>query len=146
MIHTKEPVDVVNEKLLIECPFGQIEYTEEDVLSFPDGLYGYDQHREFLVWNEKKFIPFQWLISLENPELMFPVVDPKLICPDYDPNHRHTFEWDTMLVVVTMGDSVESVTANLRAPILLSTGKNVAKQVILTDTNYPLQYRVMKSE
>ncbi len=146
MIHTKERVDVVKEKQVLDCPFGQIEYSEEDILSFPDGLYGYDQHSQFLVWREKKFLPFQWLVSIDDPELMFPVIDPKLISPDYDPNHRHTLDWDAMLVVVTMGENIESVTANLRAPILLSTETRIAKQVILTDTNYSLQYRVMKSE
>ena len=142
MIQLEEPLKEVQEKQAVECPLGRIEINEEDVLLFPDGLYGYEQYHQYLIWKSVKYLPFQWLICIENPKLMFPVINPNIVCPEYDPKVRDG-EGDSMLAIVTMGASMESVTANLRAPILISRDNHQGKQVILTDSHYPLRYKVL---
>jgi len=145
MLQTEEQVEEIESKQVIECPFGKIPVEAKDILFFPEGLYGYDQAHRYLVWEVKEYLPFRWLICLEDPELMFPVVDPRIVHPDYNPKIDGLEYEGEMMAVVTMGRTVESVTVNLRAPIVISRGQNRAKQVILTDSHYPLRYRVLKS-
>ncbi len=127
----------------LECPFGTIEYTEEDILCFDEGLFGYEDLSKYIVWNHPDYQPFQWLICLEKPDLMFPVIDPNKIVTDYDPRINHQETWDTLLTIVSIGQTKEAVTANLRAPIIIQKAHKKARQVILTDSQYPLRYQVI---
>ena len=144
MIQTDESFSKKGNKQVVECPLGEIEYDEEDALFFPEGLYGYDQTHRYVIRSQKEYFPFEWLICLEEPTLIFPVIDPMVVISDYDPRVIDVESSDAIRVIVTMGSSVESVTANLRAPIIISREKHQAKQVILTDSLYPLRYPVMK--
>jgi len=138
-------VEEVGCKQKIECQFGPIEYSDEDTVCFSEGLFGFAQYHRFLLWDNAEYFPFRWLISLENPNLIFPVIDPRLACPDYDPRANSKTASDTLLAIVTIGESKESVTMNLRAPILLDDTNRSGKQIILTDTDYPLRYKVVQS-
>ena len=144
MTQSEEPYSKKGNKQVVECPLGNIEYDEEGALFFPEGLYGYDQYNRFLIWSQEKFFPFEWLVCLEEPTLIFPVIDPMVVISDYNPRGIDGESSNTIRVIVTMGSSVETVTANLRAPIIISREKNQAKQVILTDSLYPLRYPVIK--
>ena len=145
MIQTEEKTDKVAALCAVECPFGRIEYEDKDILHFPDGLYGYDEYKRYIVLKMEAYLPFQWLVCVDDPELIFPVVDPRIVYPDYHPKIAGMSAEDGMLVIVTMGRSMESVTVNLRAPIHVFHGQNRARQVILSDSQYPLRYRVVKS-
>ena len=145
MIKTEEPIQDVKGTNVVECQFGWIEYEDKDILFFPDGLYGYDQYHHYLVYTQKEFLPFQWLICLDDPYLMFPVIDPKIVCPNYHPKFKGTKSTGSLLAIVTMGSTMESVTINLRAPIRVFKASRKAKQEILTDTQYPLKYHVLRS-
>ena len=146
MIQAEESLKEIHNKNVVECQFGCIEYDEEDILSFPDGLYGYDEYHRYLVYTQKEFLPFKWLICLDDPFLMFPVIDPTIVCPDYHPKFKGVKSTGSLLAVVTMGNTMESVTMNLRAPILIFKKGSEAKQIILTDSQYPLRYRVLNSQ
>lgn len=138
-----QTISAVGCSRILECQFGQIAYADEDTLTFSEGLFGFSQYHRFLLWDDSQYVPFRWLISLDNPHLVFPVIDPRIACPDYDPKINSGEKWDSLLAVVTIGDSKESVTMNLRAPILVDDTSRSGKQVILTDTEYPLRYHVI---
>jgi flagellar assembly factor FliW len=145
MIQTEEKIDKKTIKLAVDCPFGRIEYEDKDILMIPEGLYGYDEYKRYIVLKMEEYLPFQWLVCVDDPELIFPVVDPRIVNPDYHPRITGMRSQDGLLVIVTMGQSKESITANLRAPIHVFHGQNRARQVILSDSHYPLRYHVMKS-
>jgi len=127
---------------VLETQFGLIQYHDDTVLNFSDGLYGYETNKRYLLWEQKEFDPFKWLICLDKPSLMFPVVNPKLLVDGYHPQVSGLEKWKGLLVVLTIGESTESATANLRAPILILEENKLAKQVILADANYSLQHPV----
>ena len=144
MLVTETCADKVKGKQQLICPFGTIKYDASDVLCFDEGLYGYEEYSEFIVWNQQEYQPFQWLISLQNPDLMFPVVDPGNFVRDYQPSISEPESWDTLLTIVSIGETRESVTANLRAPILVQRESQKAKQIILTDSKYPLRFQLIQ--
>jgi flagellar assembly factor FliW len=140
-----EPKDTIQKNQLLECQFGSVSYQEHEIIHFADGIYGFEQYKQFLLWENSKYVPFQWLICLENPKLVFPVVDPILFYPDYLPNIDHKGGVPVLLAVVTIGETTENVTANLRAPIIIDVKNRIGRQAILTDTKYPLRYRIIKN-
>lgn len=139
----KKRLDNMQEKQELECQFGRIEYDNDEVLSLHEGLYGYEEYKRYLVWINDQYLPFQWLVCVDNPQLMFPVIDPKIICPEYDPKVNNEEPWDSILNIVSIGNSMESVTVNLRAPILISNKQHLGKQVVLSETNYPLRHKII---
>jgi len=50
-----------------------------------------------------------------------------------------------LLSVVTIRSDPLKVTANLRAPIVVNAKKMLAKQIILVDSDYPVQYPVTEN-
>ena len=65
--------------------FGKIEIEEEKVISFPDGIPGFQDEKRFVIINNPdKENPFQWLQSVNNPNLAFVIINPFFIKPNYD--------------------------------------------------------------
>ena len=66
--------------------FGQIDYTPEDVLTFPSGLFGFEEEKQFLLLpfagSDGNMLCFQ---SLEIPSLAFIAMNPFSLKPDYAP-------------------------------------------------------------
>jgi len=129
------------DKKILETRLGNVEYTDNDIVRFPEGLYGYEEYKRYIIFQHEDYVPFSWLLSIDPPGLMFPIVDPKLIVPDYNPKiNGGQSIGDVMLVIVTIGSENGNVTANLRAPVLIDSKIREGRQVILTDSSYPLRY------
>ncbi len=130
--------------------FGQIEYDADDVISFVgDGLYGFEEEREFLL------IPFEGggslscLQSVKTPGLAFVAVEPFSLDPGYDPvlqpgelgamgvKERGELAYYSLCAVK---DPVASSTVNLRCPIVVNGETRKAMQVILEDGKYGMRH------
>jgi len=143
MIKTVEPLESNVCNKVLKCQFGEIEYDERNIVLFPEGLCGFEQYKKYILWESKKYIPFIWLICVEKPDLKFPIIDPHVIYPAYNPILQDIESWDILLAVVTIGEAVDSVTMNLRAPIFINEEEHRGKQIILAENRYPLQYKVV---
>lgn len=82
------------------------------------------------------------LTSLDQPGVRFLVVPPNAFFPDYEPVVEEeqlaglgseSVADLVLLSVLTAGDSLAGTTANLAAPLVLSTATNRAVQVVLDD-------------
>ncbi|MCD6115742.1 flagellar assembly protein FliW [bacterium] len=143
MVEQKNSKDESAEKKILKTRLGNVEYTDDDIVNFPEGLYGYEEYKRYIVFQHENYMPFSWLLSIDPPGLMFPIVDPKVIMDDYNPkiNHGQSIG-DILLVIVTIGSENNDVTANLRAPVLIDSKIREGRQVILTDSSYPLRYTI----
>ncbi len=129
----------------LDNQIGKIEYTDDSVYNFPEGLYGYKEYKDYVMWGGEKYRPFKLLISVDDPNLFFPLINPKILIPDYKPKIKDIRDWEFMYTIVTIGSSQEDVTVNMRAPILLSRKDRWGKQVILTDSNYLIRHKIVNS-
>lgn len=129
----------------LENKLGKIEYREKSIYKFPDGLYGYKEFKKFIIWAGEKYRPFKLLISIDDPELFFSMINPKILIPDYKPKINDVKEWELIYTLVTIGSSPDEVTVNMRAPILLSRIQHWGKQVILTDSYYLIRHKIINS-
>lgn len=88
------------------------------------------------------------LRSLEDPEVSFVVVPPGQFFDDYAPVVDDAVVEDldvrdaadvVTLVMVTLGETLEQATANLRAPLLVNHHTRRAVQAILDDQDFPMK-------
>ncbi|MDY0191427.1 MAG: flagellar assembly protein FliW [Desulfuromonas sp.] len=127
--------------------FGEIEYDPSSVLTFPEGLIGFEELRDFVVMPNEKEGPLFWIQSVEDPQVALVLTDPTNFFPTYlvvpEDSERATLGIDGegkcfALVVVTVSRQCD-ITLNLAAPILFSPQSNRAMQVILENTDYQIQ-------
>ena len=67
--------------------FGEIMIDDDKVIQFPKGIIGFPELTQFtLVHDEEKGTDsIHWLQSIQEPAFAMPVMDPLIVCPDYNP-------------------------------------------------------------
>ena len=120
---------------------------EVPVIDLAHPLPGFpDQRRFALVQLDDEGVLCQ-LRSLDDPALRFLVMPPVPFFPDYAPEVSDDVVADLqiesaedviVLLVLNAGDSLDTTTANLMAPVVVNTATLRASQVILDDTTLPL--------
>lgn len=118
--------------------FGELEVEEQHVLHFPEGIIGFEEYRKFLIVHDEDSEPFRWLVSLEDAELSFPLLDPTLLMPDYSIG-LGVKEGTNIFVIATLNENVEESTLNLRSPLVIDETRR-GRQVVLEDDSLELQF------
>ena len=130
--------------------FGEIEYAAEEKLRFSEGLFGFEEQKEFLP------IPFEagsdaliCLQSLEDEDLSFVLLNPFLFFVDYDPKISETYrtaigspkdEDISYYVIGVIREQVGDSTVNLKAPVAVNAKTRDARQIILDDPAYTFRH------
>jgi flagellar assembly factor FliW len=117
--------------------FGEFEYDQEQVLVFPEGLIGFEEFQKYILINDEETEPFLWLVSLEDEELSFPLIEPQVVLSSYkiEPAPQDA----TILAIASLQKDVEESTVNLRSPLIIENKSQKGKQVILDNSAYPFQ-------
>ncbi len=133
--------------------FGTIEVDEKDFIDFPEGVPGFENVKKFVLLGKiEEDSPFQWIQGIDNPELAFAVIDPRLFKPDYafDVDDRDVEMLDikdvnTILVfsIVVVPEDMKKISANLKAPVLINASNNKGKQVVLANSEYQIRHYIL---
>ena len=132
--------------------FGEQTVERSKLITFPDGIPGFEAFRRYALFDDPESEPFQWLLCTQNPRLGFAVVNPLYIWPDYTPkisrDDLKTLEVtnpDDLLIfsIVTLADDPMEVTANLSGPIVLNTANRKARQLALLDDRYATKHKIL---
>ncbi|MCZ6634534.1 MAG: flagellar assembly protein FliW [bacterium] len=132
--------------------FGEQEVEREKVITFPDGIPGFESYKQYALFEDPESQPFQWLLSTENPQLGFVVVNPTYIWSDYSPKISRddltTLEVqnaDDLLIfsIITLADDPTQVTANLSGPIVINSVSRKARQLALFDDRYATKHKIL---
>ena len=133
---------------------GVISFNEADIITFPLGLLGFLKFKRYLLCQTERSGPFVWMVCVDNPELFFPLLDPKGFCGDYNPNisKRDLNELSAenpqslqMYSIVTIQQDARMATANLSGPILVNRDQRIGKQLVLLDDRYSTKHRILNS-
>lgn len=131
--------------------FKEIEVANDALLTFPEGIVGFEAQHAYATLKREEEQPFEWLQSVEDEGVAFVVVDPLLFLATYD------FEVDDetiallkisdpaqirLLTIVTLHSDFKKMTANLLAPIIINTESRLARQIILNNTGYTTAHPV----
>ncbi|MGC9456915.1 MAG: flagellar assembly protein FliW [Halothiobacillaceae bacterium] len=69
----------------IDTPmFGAVEIDEEQVIQFPLGLPGFEDHHRFKLFHEEGKPTVFWLQSLDDADLFFSVIQPEMLNIGYE--------------------------------------------------------------
>ncbi len=134
--------------------FGRIEVDEEAVITFSQGLFGFEGYRRFVILRLDEKSPFRWLQSLEEPSLAFVVIEPRHFMPDYAPTIsdadvealqlREDTPYLTFVIVTIPPGKPEEMTANLMGPIIINAATRMARQVIVEDEHYSTKHSILQ--
>ena len=129
--------------------FGSVEVDGDRVITFTQPILGFaDCTRYALIEGPGKGTIY-WLQSVDRPDVAFLVMDPLQVVPDYEVNLSESEVKDleladeteaVLLTLVVVPDDKTYVRTNLRAPVIYNPRRNVAKQVVLYGSEYPVKY------
>ena len=130
--------------------FGEIEYEAEDSISFPAGLFGFEEENEFLLLpfegSAGSLLCFQ---STHTPALAFVAMDPFSLLPGYEPvlqphELKELGVEDSQelgfYVLCVVKKPVSDSTVNLKCPVAIHPGTRTARQVILDTDAYEMRH------
>jgi len=131
--------------------FGEISIDESKIIHMKTGMLGFEHLKKYELFIQDEENPFWWFQSVDDGSIAFVVINSLAVKPDYEPVITDAEEKlleieshdDVVLMsVVTIRSDPFKVTANLRAPIVINTKKMLAKQVVLVDSDFPVQYPI----
>lgn len=130
--------------------FGEIECRPEDMLHFPDGLFGFEEEKEFFLLpfegSEGSLLCFQ---SVATPGLAFVAMNPFSLKPDYAPVLTpgelkamgvERSEELCFYALCVVRSPVADSTVNLRCPVAINEHTRRAVQVILEEGGYHMHH------
>ena len=137
--------------------FGQLDISEDKIIHFTEGLYGFEKETEFafLPFNPNVESPMEWMQSLKSSHLAFVITDPFLYLPDYklklckeDKKVVELSDAEPFLTraIVTIPENYAEMPANLIAPLIINKEKAIAKQFVLTNMDYDTRHYLLPEE
>ena len=119
---------------LLNNQFGEIEFEKEAVIKFEEGILGFEELKEFLLFSETDGY-FFWLISVNEPEIIFPLFSLKLLQEEYS-----NVEKLEPYGIVKLDKEPENISVNLKAPVFINHGEKVGFQKIIDNESYQVDY------
>ena len=143
---TIEKSQLVSEEVLPEIA--------RDAVRFPNGLPGFEACRSFVLMQNDVLGPLQLLKALEGPAASFLVIDPRRVLPEYrcelsqaDRYRLGVHNTETLLWLVLVTIELDgTITANLRAPVVINPERMIGQQVVPHDCVYPIRHVIAEGE
>jgi len=131
--------------------FGPTEIHDDRVITFPEGLLGFNQCRRYAILRPDQQSVFYWLKSVEAPELAFVVTDPAMFVDDYRvplrPEQQQTLGIESMhdaQVLVVVNKRGREVTANFQGPLIIQIDRRIGEQVIVADKRWHTRVELLR--
>lgn len=132
---------------------GIVNVDEKQLVTFPEGLLGFEKYTRFALI-DSEYEPFIWLQSTEESNLAFLMIDPFLICSDYeadiDDSALRNIGVDSaediiIMTLVTIPKDGSAITANFLGPVVINKKNRKCLQVILNDSRWTTKFDIVKA-
>jgi len=130
--------------------FGVIQIENDATYEFPDGLYGFEDDKNFAIFEQAfEDVSFLYLQSIDHLIPCFLVFEPWDLYPDYQPllskEDMELCQVDTIdglifLVIASVPSTIKDLTINVKSPVVLNPKTRKARQVILQNPDYTVKY------
>lgn len=130
---------------------GTLEYQDQDVIHFPQGLVGMPDLKNWLILDMDDGVPLKWLQSLERGDFGFPVGQPGFFMDRYDPGLPDRILNDlgtpspadlAVLVITRVHSGGQKITGNMLSPLVIGTDSRLGCQWTSEDMSLPLQQEI----
>ncbi len=131
--------------------FGNLEISDDRVITFPKGLLGFTQQTRFCLLEPGDDAVFFWLQSVDEPSLAFVVTDPSFFVPDYSVPIRaeqmvelklNKLEDAQVFVIVNKVEG--TLTGNLQGPLVVNTLSREGEQMVLAEKRWTTRHPLVK--
>ena len=138
---------------LITKARGKITVSEDHLITIPEGLFGFEQYTKYALV-DSDYEPFLWLQSCENPNLAFLIVDPFLICNEYETDIDDASlnkigitkpEDIIIMTIVTVPQDGSTITANFQGPLVINKKNHKCMQAILSDNRWSTKVDIVQA-
>jgi len=140
--------------------FGVLDYQQEQVIHFAEGLPAFEDQLEFVPVEQPTSSPIVFLQSLISPELVFMTVPVDFIDPAYRlmaaeedlarlglaPGQQPGPSGEALVLAILTVAADRSATVNLLAPVVINLATRQAAQIIQSEADYSLQHPLVQPE
>ena len=139
--------------MTIQTDYGAVEYSPEDLITFSDGIFGFPKLTDYLLlrMGEGDDDSILLMLSVEDPNVVFVLVNPFFLCPDYSPSLAPQ-ELDCLdvkdsgdlsyYVICVVRDEYLENTVNLKCPLAINPQTRCGIQLILENGSYEYCHRL----
>ena len=133
--------------------FGELEVNPNDIITFSEGLLGFENLKKYFVVDPGDSTLILWLQSTEDDKVAFPIIEPKIFKPDYiakllpaDLNglDLESLQAAKLYSILTIPANVTEMSANLKAPVVVNSQRKVGKQIVLQDSKLSVKHEMYK--
>lgn len=138
--------------MTFKTKLGEMDLSEKEIITFEEGIPGFDHLRKFAIVSVARTEPIKWLVSLEDRDVALPIIDPWIVRLDYhvdiperdvqDLGIEKNEDVSVWCVVVIPKDKPDDATINLLAPIVVNMKNGKAKQIIMETDEYTIKHRI----
>ncbi|WP_127715651.1 flagellar assembly protein FliW [Halobacteriovorax sp. HLS] len=123
--------------------FGELEVEKKDIITFKDGLLGFEKLTQFFIVDPGDQTLILWIQSVDDASTAFPIIEPKIFKPDYSvkllPAELTSLSLENLTdasiyTILTIPQTVTEMSANLKAPIVINNKTKIARQIVLQDS------------
>lgn len=139
--------------MTIQTDYGAVEYSPEDLITFSDGIFGFPKLTDYLLlrMGEGDDDSILLMLSVEDPNVVFVLVNPFFLCPDYSPSLapqeldcldvKDSDELSYYAICVVRDEYLEN-TVNLKCPLAINPQTRCGIQLILENGSYEYCHRL----
>jgi len=130
---------------------GEIEIDSTEIITFNHGIPGFEEETSFVLLPLEENSIFQILQSTKTEGLAFILTTPFEVISEYNLDLDEAtvkalkIESETevtIFAIVSLKDSLENSTVNLKAPIVINTTNRKGKQVILDNDTFSIRHKL----
>ncbi|WP_099159879.1 flagellar assembly protein FliW [Virgibacillus ndiopensis] len=131
--------------------FGEMVVDDSNIIQFPGGVPGFVEEKEFVLLDFPGNSVFQVLQSFKTENLAFIVTIPYHFYREYsfdlDDSIQESLQIETesdvtVFSIVTLANTFEKSTLNLKAPVIINSKSKLGKQYILNNDDYPSKAKI----
>ncbi len=130
--------------------FGEISVAEEEQVSFPSGLFGFENSKAFFLLSfDEESEDMVCLQAVDEPALGFVLINPFCVYPEYEPllltgedlkELESTPEESLVFyAIAVIHEDMTKSTINLKCPVVINPRKRIGKQVIFDGDRYSMR-------
>ena len=131
---------------------GTVNYSEKEVIHFPEGLYGFETLKRYIHLQREVDSLFSYLQNIEDLNVTFILANPRNFIPDYilsvSENDLHKIKAKNGqsirdYVIITVPEDVGKASANFLGPVVINEREHLGCQVISQNPEYTTKYHIL---
>lgn len=137
--------------LRVSTSFGTFEVDEADVLTFPQGVPGFEDSRRFVLIESSAIAPLQCLQAVGGSRPSFVAIDPRRVVADYccplgeaDDRLLGGASGGPLVWLALVSLDKGAATVNLRAPVVINPRTMLGCQLVAAESGYPLRHAIAR--